>query len=44
MQTMRPLLKGKKITIGWYASRKPVSSGNTAADLAKNRRVEIYSK
>jgi uncharacterized repeat protein (TIGR02543 family) len=41
---LRPLFKGKKITVGWYASRKPVAGGNTAADLAKNRRVEIYSK
>jgi uncharacterized repeat protein (TIGR02543 family) len=41
---LRPLLKGKKITVGWYASRKPVAGGNSAADLAKNRRVEIYSK
>ena len=41
---LRPLLKGKKITIGWYASRKPVAVGNSAADLAKNRRVEVYSK
>jgi uncharacterized repeat protein (TIGR02543 family) len=41
---LRPLLKGKKITVGWYASRKPVAGGNSAADLAKNRRVEVYSK
>jgi uncharacterized repeat protein (TIGR02543 family) len=41
---LRPLLKGKKITIGWFASKKPVASGNSAADLAKNRRVEIYTK
>jgi uncharacterized repeat protein (TIGR02543 family) len=41
---LRPLLKGKKITVGWYASRKPVAGGNSAADLAKNRRVEIYTK
>ena len=41
---LRPLLKGKKIVIGWYASRKPVTTGTTAADLAKNRRVEIYTK
>jgi outer membrane protein OmpA-like peptidoglycan-associated protein len=41
---LRPLLQGKKITVGWYASRKPVAGGNSAADLAKNRRVEIYSK
>jgi outer membrane protein OmpA-like peptidoglycan-associated protein len=41
---LRPLLQGKKITIGWFASKKPVASGNSAADLAKNRRVEIYAK
>jgi outer membrane protein OmpA-like peptidoglycan-associated protein len=41
---LRPLLKGKKIVIGWYASRKPLSTGTTSADLAKNRRVEIYTK
>jgi outer membrane protein OmpA-like peptidoglycan-associated protein len=41
---LRPLLKGKKIIVGWYASRKPVAGGNSASDLAKNRRVEIYSK
>jgi uncharacterized repeat protein (TIGR02543 family) len=41
---LRPLLKGKKIVIGWYASRKPAATGTTAADLAKNRRVEVYTK
>ena len=41
---LRPLLKLKKISIGWYASRKPASTGTTAADLAQNRRVEIYTK
>jgi outer membrane protein OmpA-like peptidoglycan-associated protein len=41
---LRPLLKGKKIVIGWYASRKPATAGTTAADLAKNRRVEVYTK
>jgi uncharacterized repeat protein (TIGR02543 family) len=41
---LRPLLKGKKITVGWYASRKPVAVGSSSADLAKNRRVEIFAK
>jgi outer membrane protein OmpA-like peptidoglycan-associated protein len=41
---LRPLLKVKKISIGWYASRKPASTGTTPADLALNRRVEIYTK
>ena len=41
---LRPLLRGKKLVIGWYASRKPIASGTLKADLAKNRRVEIYVK
>lgn len=41
---LRPLLTSKKISIGWYSSSKPVSTGTTAADLAQNRRVEIYTK
>jgi outer membrane protein OmpA-like peptidoglycan-associated protein len=41
---IRPMLKGKKIVIGWYSSGKPVSTGTTAAALALNRRVEIYTK
>jgi outer membrane protein OmpA-like peptidoglycan-associated protein len=41
---LRPLLKGKKISVGWYASRKPAVVGNSAADLAKNRRVEVYAR
>jgi outer membrane protein OmpA-like peptidoglycan-associated protein len=41
---LRPLLRGKKLVIGWYASSKPIATGTTASDLAKNRRVEIYTK
>jgi outer membrane protein OmpA-like peptidoglycan-associated protein len=41
---LRPLLRGKKLVIGWYASRKPAAIGTSKADLAKNRRVEIYVK
>jgi outer membrane protein OmpA-like peptidoglycan-associated protein len=41
---LRPLLKVKKISIGWYASRKPLNTGNSPAALAQNRRVEIYTK
>ena len=41
---LRPLLTMKKISIGWYASKKPVAGGNSAAALAQNRRVEIYTK
>lgn len=41
---LRPLLNTKKISIGWFASRKPVATGNSKADLALNRRVEIYTK
>jgi outer membrane protein OmpA-like peptidoglycan-associated protein len=39
---LRPLLKGKTIQIGWFGSRKPVATGNSASDLAMNRRVEIW--
>jgi outer membrane protein OmpA-like peptidoglycan-associated protein len=41
---LRPLVTGKKIVIRWYGSSKPIAPGNSAADLAKNRRVEIYAK
>lgn len=41
---LRPLLTVKKISIGWYASKKPVAGGTSAAALALNRRVEIYTK
>jgi outer membrane protein OmpA-like peptidoglycan-associated protein len=41
---LRPLLTVKKISIGWYASKKPVAGGTSAAALAQNRRVEIFTK
>jgi outer membrane protein OmpA-like peptidoglycan-associated protein len=41
---LRSLLPGQKIATGWYASTKPVVTGTSKADLAKNRRVEIYIK
>ena len=41
---LRPMLKGKTIQIGWFGSRKPVATGNSASDLAMNRRVEIWVK
>jgi outer membrane protein OmpA-like peptidoglycan-associated protein len=41
---LRPLLTVKKISIGWYSSNKPVKAGTSAAALAQNRRVEIYTK
>jgi outer membrane protein OmpA-like peptidoglycan-associated protein len=41
---LRPLVTVKKISIGWYSSRKPLNTGTSAADLAQNRRVEIYTK
>jgi uncharacterized repeat protein (TIGR02543 family) len=41
---LRPLLNVKRISVGWYASRKPARAGNSARDLALNRRVEIYTK
>jgi outer membrane protein OmpA-like peptidoglycan-associated protein len=39
---IRSLLPDQLIKTGWYAASKPISSGNSKADLAKNRRVEIY--
>ncbi len=41
---LRSLLPGQKILTGWYASTNPVVTGTSKADLAKNRRVEIYIK
>ena len=41
---LRPLLRDKKVLIGWYASSKPLANGSSKSDLAKNRRVEIYTK
>jgi outer membrane protein OmpA-like peptidoglycan-associated protein len=41
---IRPLIRGKKVLTGWYASSKPIATGSSKADLAKNRRVEIYTK
>ena len=41
---LKPLLRGKKLVMGWYASRKPLTNGSSKSDLAKNRRVEIYTK
>ena len=41
---IRGLLPDQKIVTGWYASSKPVASGTSKAELAKNRRVEIYIK
>lgn len=41
---LRTVVRGKSLNIGWYASTKPVSTGSSKTDLAKNRRVEIYVK
>jgi outer membrane protein OmpA-like peptidoglycan-associated protein len=41
---LRDALSGKKVMTGWYAATKPISTGSSKADLAKNRRVEIYIK
>lgn len=41
---LRLLLPGQKIAIGWYGSSKPAATGTSKAALAKNRRVEIYTK
>lgn len=41
---LRPLLNVKRISVGWFASRKPARAGTSPRDLALNRRVEIYTK
>lgn len=41
---IRPLLNTKKIAVGWFSSKRPVAAGTTEADLALNRRVEIYAR
>ncbi|CAN2194237.1 Listeria/Bacterioides repeat [Candidatus Nanopelagicaceae bacterium] len=41
-RVIQSFLPDQKIKTGWYAASKPVSSGSSKADLAKNRRVEIY--
>ena len=41
---LKSSVSGKKIVTGWYAATKPISTGTSKADLAKNRRVEIYVK
>jgi uncharacterized repeat protein (TIGR02543 family) len=41
---LRPLLNVKRISVGWYSSRKPARAGTSARDLALNRRVEIYTR
>jgi outer membrane protein OmpA-like peptidoglycan-associated protein len=41
---LRPLLKVKKISIGWFASRKPLNTGNSPAAYSQNRRVEVWVK
>ena len=41
---LRPLLRGKELVVRWYASTRPKATGNTKADLATNRRVEIFTK
>ena len=37
-------LAGTKVKSGWFAATQPISTGETKADLAKNRRAEIYIK
>lgn len=37
-------ISGKKVVTGWYAATKPIATGTSKIDLAKNRRVEIYIK
>jgi outer membrane protein OmpA-like peptidoglycan-associated protein len=41
---LRSLLPGQKLATGWFAATKPINTGTSARDLAKNRRVEIYIK
>ena len=41
---IQSFLPNQKIKTGWYAASKPISSGSLKADLAMNRRVEIYIK
>lgn len=41
---LAPLLSGKKINLGWYASTKPAVAGNGQSANAANRRVEIWVK
>jgi uncharacterized repeat protein (TIGR02543 family) len=41
---IQTFLPNQKIKTGWYAASKPISSGSSKADLAMNRRVEIYIK
>jgi outer membrane protein OmpA-like peptidoglycan-associated protein len=41
---LRPRLTSKKLSIGWFSSKKPAAAGKTAADLSLNRRVEIFTK
>jgi outer membrane protein OmpA-like peptidoglycan-associated protein len=43
-RVIRGLLPDQKIVTGWYSSSKPVATGTSKAELAKNRRVEIYIK
>jgi len=39
-----PLLKGKKLALGWFGASKPLVAGKSAAAYATNRRVEIWIK
>ena len=41
---LRPLLSEKKLIINWYAASKPIAVGTSRSALAKNRRVEIWTK
>ena len=41
---MSPMLKEKKIRLGWFAATRPAIKGNSKAAYAANRRVEIWVK
>ena len=41
---LRPLLTNLTLQVAWRGAMNPASTGNTEADYAKNRRVEIWAK
>jgi len=43
-QLLAKLIVDKTIRVGWYGSKKPLTTGTSAKDNAKNRRVEIWTK
>lgn len=41
---LRPLLTNLTLQVAWRGAKNPAASGNSEADYAKNRRVEIWAK